>query len=105
MAIRLPLRIHEYLEIVEREGGRKVICCLRCGHEFCAAHDNYKKHALRRVRDLSDVRLRSLATGEPSVLKQQEYICPGCATMLEVDVWCPELGEDEPVWDIQVKVD
>ncbi len=105
MAIAFPLRIHEYLEIVQKDDGQRVIRCLRCGHELCDAHENYKKHAVRQVRDLSDSRLRTLNTGEPSVVKQLEYICPGCATMLEVDVWCPELDEDEPVWDIHVKLD
>lgn len=100
----LPLRIHEYLEIARDDQGRKVIRCLRCGNVFCEATDNYKKYALRRVRDLSDVRLRTLITGEPSIVQYQEYICPGCATMLEVDVWCPELDDDEPLWDIQIKV-
>jgi hypothetical protein len=34
----------------------------------------------------------------------QHYICPGCGTFLQVDVWCPLIDTDEPIWDIDVKV-
>ena len=30
------------------------------------------------------------------------YACPGCATLLQVDVYCPALGGDEDLMDIRV---
>lgn len=102
---KFPMRIHEYLEIVEKPEGQKVIRCIKCGYEFCDARENYKRYALYRERDLSDVKLRSLSSGEPTVVVYQEYICPGCATLLQVDTLCPELEEDPIIWDIQIKID
>jgi len=100
------IRIHEYLEIASNDGGERVIRCLRCGHELCPADQNYKLAALVRVRDLADVPLRSLRSGEPPFVRYQEFICPGCATLLEVDAFCPELDADDPViWDIQLAGD
>lgn len=99
------MRIHEYLEIADNKEGKKIIRCLKCGHEFCDARENYKLHALYRERDLKDVKLRSLISGEPTFVLYQEYICPGCGTLLEVDTYCPELDKDDPVvWDIQIKI-
>ena len=42
-----------------------------------------------------------MASGEKPFVTYQEYICPGCGTLLEVDVLCEEL-EDEAsrvIWD------
>jgi N-methylhydantoinase B len=97
---RSLLRIHEYLEIIERSDGAKTICCIKCGYEFCSAGDNYKKHALRWTRDLRE--MKKMAEGEEPISSYQEYICPGCGTLLQVDVWCPRIDSDEPLWDIQM---
>ena len=29
------------------------------------------------------------------------YCCPGCLTLLQVDVFCPSLGGESVLWDIQ----
>ncbi len=31
-------------------------------------------------------------------------ICPGCATLLQMDVFCPGLGGEEDLWDMRVEV-
>ncbi len=32
----------------------------------------------------------------------REYACPGCAALLQADVYCPEVGGEEDWWDIRV---
>ena len=96
------IRISEYLEIVEKVDGAKVICCTECGNEFCNMGDNYKKYALRQVKDLRE--MKKLGEGEDTLTHYQEYICPRCGTLLQVDTWCPLIDSDEPLWDIDVKV-
>jgi len=97
------LRVHEYLEIA-RDGNDTVIRCLRCGYLFCDPEANYKKYSLRRVVGLEQVALRPIPSGEPYLGHYHEYICPGCATLLQVDVFCPGLGGEEDLWDIRVDV-
>jgi hypothetical protein len=96
------IRVSEYLEIVEKKDGTKRICCMRCGNEFCAPGDNYKKYALRWTRDLRE--LKKVTEGEQPITSYQEYICPGCGTLLQVDPWCTLIDSDEPLWDIDVRV-
>ncbi|MFC1938127.1 acetone carboxylase subunit gamma [Chloroflexota bacterium] len=99
------MRIHEYLEIVSKKDGSKVVRCVKCGHEFCDPRENYKEHALIWERNLDDVSLRAPVSGEPMFTCYQEFICPSCGTLLEVDVFCPGLDQDEPiVWDIQIRM-
>lgn len=97
------MRIHEYLEIVEEPEGRGRIRCVRCGYAFCDAGENYKRHALYREQDPARVPGRGLVSGERTFHVFQEYLCPGCGTLLEVDSYVPGLeGEDPVLWDIQV---
>jgi len=97
------LRIHEGLEIA-RDGSEHVIRCLRCGCLFCSPQENYKKYSLKRVVPLEEVAVRPLPSGEPYLGRYHEYICPGCATLLNVDVFCPVLGGEEDLWDIRIEV-
>ena len=93
------LRFHPCLAIA-REGDREVVRCTRCGHRYCRAGDNYKRHALRRKRDLEKLSGQKTPSGEPYIACFVEYYCPGCAALLQVDTFCPELGdEDKPVQD------
>jgi len=96
------VRISEYLEIVEKIDGTKVICCIKCGNEFCAPGDNYKKHTLRITKDIRE--MKKVTEGVEPLEYYQEYICPGCGTLLQVDTWCPLIDSDEPVWDTDVRV-
>ena len=95
------LRIHEYLEIA-RNGGKVRCRCIRCGYLFGSPEENYKKHCLKRVVALDKFALRPLPTRGPYLGHIQEYICPGCATLLQVDVYCPALGGEEDLWDIRI---
>lgn len=98
------MRMHEYLEVVSKEDGNKVIRCIKCGHEFCQAAENYKEHALIWERNLDDIPFRTPISGEEMFTRYHEFICPGCGTLLEVCLFCPQLDSDEPiVWDIQLK--
>ncbi|MBI3077818.1 MAG: hypothetical protein HYY85_12680, partial [Deltaproteobacteria bacterium] len=97
------MRFHESLEIVEVDGRREVRC-LRCGHGLGGADENYKRHAAYRERPLLQVPSRRLASGEPPLTVYQEFCCPGCGTLLEVDDLCPalEIPESAVVWDIRL---
>jgi acetone carboxylase gamma subunit len=48
--------------------------------------------------------MKKVPESEESITYYQEYICPGCGTLLQVDTWCPEIDRDEPLWDFQVMV-
>jgi N-methylhydantoinase B len=101
------MRFHEYLEVVEKNSGEQVVICVKCGHVLGHAVENYKSHALYRENDLAGVEGRFLASGERPFVTYQEYICPGCGTLLEVDVLCKEL-EDETsriIWDAQIQIE
>ncbi len=96
------LRPHEYLEIAQGDAGERAVRCVRCGHALCGATDNYKRFALRTDRDLEELAGRPMPDGKPYLGVFREYSCPGCATLLQVDVFCPALGGDEDVWDIRI---
>lgn len=100
------MRFHEYLEMVEKHTGEKVIICLRCGNQFCSASENYKNFSIYRENDLAGVGGRFLASGEKPFVTYQEYICPGCGTLLEVDVLCKELEDEKSavIWDMQINI-
>jgi len=94
-------RVHEYLELVQA-GSDRAILCSRCKQALARPDENYKKHSLRRIVDLNDVAGRPLPSGEPFIGCFHEYYCPGCATLLQVDLYCPELGGEEDLWDIEI---
>lgn len=82
-----------------------MIRCCRCGHLFCGAQENYKLYALRRVVHLKDFMPYPLPTGEPYIGEYHEYFCPGCATQLQVDLYCPMLGGGPVLWDTRIRQD
>ncbi|MBI2917407.1 MAG: hydantoinase B/oxoprolinase family protein [Chloroflexi bacterium] len=94
------LKPHEYLDVVDDGRTRYVRC--RCGHVLCRAEENYKLYALQRKRDLLEFSGRPLPSGQPYAAVYQEYICPSCATLLQVDVLCPAMDDDKPIWDIKL---
>ncbi|MDP6558677.1 MAG: hydantoinase B/oxoprolinase family protein [Candidatus Binatia bacterium] len=97
------LRIHEYLEIA-RNGSEHFIRCIRCETLFGHPKENYKKYSLRRVVNLDQVAVHPLPPGETYLGQYHEYICPGCGTLLQMDVFCPALGGEEDLWDLRLDV-
>ncbi|HWP29582.1 MAG TPA: hydantoinase B/oxoprolinase family protein [Chloroflexota bacterium] len=95
------LRFHEYLDLV-RAGDEFAVRCRRCQRLLCRGDENYKAHVLQRTRDLAEFSGRQLPSGEPYRAVYQEYICPGCATLLCVDVLAPEVSDAAPLWDVQL---
>jgi N-methylhydantoinase B len=100
--LKTILKFHAALELA---GERKnaVIRCRRCGHLFCSAKENYKLYALHRVIHLKNFMPNPLPTGEPYIGEYHEYFCPGCATQLQVDLFCPPLGGEPILWDIRIQ--
>lgn len=100
-SLKRKLRIHEYLEIAHN-GNQEFIQCIRCGHRFCDPKENYKKYSLRRKVPLRQISRLALPFGDEYLGHYYEFICPGCATLLQVDVFCPTLGGEENLWDIGI---
>ena len=96
------LRFHEMLDIVG-SGPDAAVRCRRCGEGLGAASGNYKRRALRRDRTLDALAGRAMPDGSPYLAVLREYACPGCATLLQVDVWCASLGGEEDLWDIRIE--
>jgi len=95
------LRFHEVLAVMQHKAVQ-VIGCVRCGHLFCRAKDNYKRFALRRARDLLELAHRTVPSGESYIGGYYEYYCPGCATLLQVDTFCSLLpASHEPLKDFE----
>ena len=95
------LRFHEVLAVMQHKTVQ-VIGCVRCGHLFCQAKDNYKRFALRRARDLLELAHRTVPSGESYIGGYYEYYCPGCATLLQVDTFCSLLpASHEPLKDFE----
>jgi N-methylhydantoinase B len=92
------LRFHEYLDLV-RAADAFAIRCRHCRQVLCDGAANYKAHARRRTLDLEQFSGKRLPSGQDYRAVLHEYFCPGCATLLCVDVYCPELGDGEPLWD------
>lgn len=95
------IRFHESLDLV-RAGAEYAVRCRKCSRLICRGHENYKAHVLVWTRALDEFSGRRLPSGEAYRGVYQEFICPGCATLLCVDVFCPEVSAAEPLWDIQL---
>ncbi|MBI3075791.1 MAG: hydantoinase B/oxoprolinase family protein [Deltaproteobacteria bacterium] len=96
------MRLHESLVGRVDESGDGVIACLRCGHVLGGVRENYRWGTLYRKRDLEDWPLRASLVSRRRMVWCQEFICPGCGTLLEVDLLCPDLDSEEPLGDLQV---
>jgi acetone carboxylase gamma subunit len=89
------MRIHQYLEIDKNRNIR----CLKCSYVLCNATENYKAYAPRAEKDPADLPGIRPTMG---MHVYYEYYCPGCYTMLDVEV--ANKG-DAPLWDIQIDMD
>jgi hypothetical protein len=97
----VALHPHPVLDLVDTLDGER-FRCVRCACDLGPRASNYKAYALRRDRDMHSLSGRPLPSGEPYMGVIREYACPGCATLLQVDVYCPQLGGEEDWWDIRV---
>ena len=80
----------KHLVIVESDQGCVVRCT--CGHEFGDYRRNWKLEARILVRN-TDETLEEIYPGrtktDPDWMEIREFICPGCATLLEVEAVPP----------------
>lgn len=95
------VRITEYLDVDLDDLNW---CCNRCGRQLGPADRNYKEGCLAAARDPGEVlpRLTPDApydfAADPDWCQLVEFYCPGCATLIEVEVLPP----GHPVtWDIK----
>ncbi|MDY6861941.1 MAG: hydantoinase B/oxoprolinase family protein [Thermodesulfobacteriota bacterium] len=101
----IVMRMHEYLEIVKNNNSDRIIRCIKCGYEFCYTKENYKEYALLWEKDLKGINLRYPISGEDPKVRFQEFICPGCGILLEVDLYSAEIDKDSPlIWDIKINL-
>jgi acetone carboxylase, gamma subunit len=86
--ILLPL--HEHLYIVSKNGTRIVKC--DCGFEFGDYKINWKTKCRVRVRDtfeqIEQLYPKDMGS-DPQWEELREYFCPGCFTLLDVEVVPP----------------
>jgi acetophenone carboxylase len=97
-------RITEYLDIdLERESW----VCHRCDRSLISARENYKRGCLVYERDPRTLypptpAAQATLAPDPEWCRLLEFYCPGCGTMVEVELLPP----GHPItWDIQVDVD
>lgn len=87
---RILLPIGEHLSIVQK-GSERVVKC-DCGQEFGPYTENWKLQAHVFVRNTEES-LAELYPGpkacDPTLQELREFICPGCATLLEVEAVPP----------------
>ncbi len=87
---RILLPIGEHLYIVQKDAARIVKC--DCGQEFGDYRRNWKLAALILVRDTEEL-LEEIYPGptkpDRKLQEIREFICPGCATVLEVEAVAP----------------
>jgi hypothetical protein len=96
-------RVHEYVELATAGDGSTVSRCVTCAHVYGAAERNYKLGAVRRKRSPNAASGMPLPDGSPYLAEMHEYFCPGCLTLVDVEVHCPSVeSDDAPVWDIRL---
>ncbi|MBS1895519.1 MAG: hydantoinase B/oxoprolinase family protein [Actinobacteria bacterium] len=71
------------LHVVDGGASHAVVRCTRCGHELCAADEDWKEHAVGRDAPLAEAGPVHRDTGECLL---REYVCPGCATLLDAAI-------------------
>ena len=96
------LHFHEYLHLVRVGGNLDRALPERCAHVFCGGGENYKNAAVEITMDLEELAGERVPSGEPYRGVLLGYVCPGCATLLQVDVFCPTRDDERPLWDIQI---
>lgn len=89
---RTPFRIAEYLQAVPNNGHR-VVQCTWCGHQLARTDENWKDQAVQRIAPLSS---SGPLRFDNATFHLREYFCPGCATVLDVEVTAADM---QPLYD------
>jgi N-methylhydantoinase B len=96
-------RVHDYVEVAKLSNGRVVSRCTVCAHVYADATQNYKTGALRGKVSPNQWSGSPLPDGSAYLAELHEFFCPGCATLVDVEVHCPSVEDDDrPVWDIRL---
>lgn len=90
------LRIHYYLEIDEDRN----ITCRICKTVICDASKNYKEF-VPKVEVAPKIIPGERPRGKGALTVYHEYYCPGCYTLLDVEV---AQKNSSPLWDIQIEL-
>ncbi|MBI2933976.1 MAG: hydantoinase B/oxoprolinase family protein [Chloroflexi bacterium] len=85
-------RISEYLQVAG-VSGKKFIQCTWCGARICGASMKWKENCSTRKSPVEIAGPLRESNGQFHLL---EFFCPGCATLLDVDV---VYREDDPIID------
>lgn len=99
---RIILPLGPKLYIVQRKGDHRWVVKSQAGHEFCDWRENWKLHAVMRVRETPEAmeeiypRLMAPTTGWQVI---REYYCPLSGDLLDVEAptpWYPVIHDFEP---------
>ncbi len=99
---KIVLPYSQHLYIVQKADSKKWVIKCDCGHEFCAWNENWKLHALVRVRETEADMLEiypKLMSPHPDWQVLREFYCPECGTLLDVEAptpWYPILHDWQP---------
>ncbi|MEZ0215407.1 MAG: hydantoinase B/oxoprolinase family protein [Xanthobacteraceae bacterium] len=91
------VRINDYTMVA----GRRILC--GCGHDHCAADENYKLALTMRTMPIEQM---SPMMADPrdfidEPVEFRAFICPGCGTQVETEV---ALAREAPIWDVQLSL-
>lgn len=92
---------HAGLEIARTEDGL-VWRCRYCAHVMGSARENYKTLTKKTVAPCGDFAQYPLPAGAIYVGDYVFFTCPSCATLLQVDTFCAEVGGGDELWDIEL---
>lgn len=89
-------RVAEWLAIDDT----RHIVCTRCSQKFCIENENYKLFSDVTEYPLHEIRYLANTHNATNRFVFREFACPGCHTLLDVEVMLKEM----PIlWDVQVK--
>lgn len=91
------IRLGEHLVLHRGAAGDTVAC--ECGHGLGPASENWKLHAAKAEVGPADLGLRTTLHAELAI---HAYACPGCGSLLGVEVARPA---DEPLHEVELAMD
>ena len=93
--------LNEFLDIVETDGGLRVIRCTRCGYHLCPADENHKLHARLHEGPVQEAgpHVDPYHIGGDRFVFRQFY-CPSCCALLNTEV---ALRGEPILWDVEIR--